>query len=216
MTNSTINDNVNTGFASTGGVGIYNASGGAVYVSNCTISGNPGTGLSNQFGGPFSVKSSIVALNGKSVASPFEDDVLGSFTSAGFNLIGNTDGSTGFTQDTDQTGTTSAPLDPGLDPLGLQDHGGPTFTIALLALSPALDKGTSAGLTGNLATDQRGTGFARTFDDPAVLNPLAVTERTSAHSKSRPPFPRRRRRLHPRLLHRQQPPRLLLQTFLPG
>jgi hypothetical protein len=48
------------------------------------------------------------------------------------------------------------------------------MTIALLAGSPAIDRGTShcltCGPTGVLPTDQRDTGFARTFDDPAVLN----------------------------------------------
>ena len=36
--------------------------------------------------------------------------------------------------------------------------------------SPAIDKGTSNGLTGHLTTDQRGAGFPRTFDDPATPN----------------------------------------------
>lgn len=47
-----------------------------------------------------------------------------------------------------------------LDPAGLQDNGGPTPTIALLAPSPALQGGDPAGLPGD-AYDQRGTGFAR-------------------------------------------------------
>jgi hypothetical protein len=36
--------------------------------------------------------------------------------------------------------------------------------------SPAIDKATSNGLTGNLTTDQRGGGFPRTFNDPAIQN----------------------------------------------
>jgi hypothetical protein len=99
-----------------------------------------------------------------------EPDVSGAFTSSGFNLIGKTDGSSDFTQLTDQTGTIASPLDPKLDSTGLQDNGGPSQTIALLFGSPAIDKGTSHGLTGSLTTDQRGTGFARTFDDPAIAN----------------------------------------------
>ncbi len=116
---------------------------------------------------PFTtLKSSIVALN-SSTTSP---DVAGNVTSNGFNLIGKTDGSTGFTATTDRTGTSAAPLDPKLDPNGLQSNGGLTTTIALLLGSPAIDKGTSAGLTGNLTTDQRGSGFPRSFDDTAVAN----------------------------------------------
>ena len=61
-------------------------------------------------------------------------------------------------------------IDPGLDPAGLQNNGGPTLTIALLSNSRAIDKGTSNGLTGNLTTDQRGVGFPRTVDDPSIAN----------------------------------------------
>ena len=58
----------------------------------------------------------------------------------------------------------------------MQNNGGPTQTIALLADSPAIDKGTAAGLTGTLTTDQRGTGFTRTFDDPSVTNAADGTD----------------------------------------
>ena len=97
-------------------------------------------------------------------------DVTGNVNTSGFNLIGKSDGSFGFTAATDRTGTVAAPLDPKLDPSGLQNNGGPTTTIALLPGSPAIDKGTSAAFTGNLTTDQRGAGFPRVFDDPAIGN----------------------------------------------
>ena len=45
------------------------------------------------------------------------------------------------------------PVDPSLDPNGLQNNGGPTLTIALQALSPAIDTGANPE---NLLTDQRG------------------------------------------------------------
>src|SRR5207247_9167319 len=98
--------------------------------------------------------------------------VEGNFTSAGFNLIGEADGSSGFTngQNNDQVGFSVSPLDAKLDPAGLKDNGGPTQTIALLPNSRAIDKGTRHSLIGDLTTDQRGTGFARTFDDPSVAN----------------------------------------------
>ncbi len=113
------------------------------------------------------VKSSIIAL---STGGGSNRDVSGIFASDGFNLIGKTDGSSGFTAPTDQTGTVAAPLDPKLDPAGLQNNGGPTQTIALLVGSPAIDKGTSAGLTGNLTIDQRGSGFPREIDYPIATN----------------------------------------------
>ena len=93
----------------------------------------------------------------------------GSFTDRGYNLIGQTDGSAGFTAATDQTGTTASPLDPKfeLDSAGnplLKNNGGPTQTIRLLCDSPAIDKGISHFLD----TDQR--GLPRTFDDLGVTN----------------------------------------------
>jgi hypothetical protein len=57
----------------------------------------------------------------------------------------------------------SAPLPPDTisdDPLldALADNGGPTFTLALMPGSPAIDAGNNVAA---LATDQRGAGFAR-------------------------------------------------------
>jgi hypothetical protein len=164
LTNSTI---YNTAL---GGGGIHNSSLGTISVTNSTIGGNAATGspgfslggggIENESGGTANVKSSILALN-TAAAGP---NVSGEFASQGFNLIGITDGCTGFTAPTDITGTGASPLNSKLEtdslanPL-LRDNGGPTMTIALLCDSPAIDKGTSTGLTGNLTTDQRGTGF---------------------------------------------------------
>ena len=169
VTNSTLAGN----FASDAAGAIFNDGESApatLNVTNTTLSSN----IASICGGIFTssdtivnIKSTISSSNSDSSDIP---DVFGSFTSGGFNLIGNVDGSDGFNQPTDQTGTTSAPLDPKLDPNGLQNKSGPTQTIALLFGSPAIDKGTSAGLTGNLTTDQRGAGFLRTFDDPAIAN----------------------------------------------
>ena len=187
VTNSTISDNsTGNGGAGDGGNGAAGngggilSDGGAVTITNSTIAFNTtgGNGGTRGFGGGIfhnsattirpSIRASIIA--GNSASSP---DVSGSVTSAGFNLIGETDGSTGFTQPTDQTGTSSAPLDPKLQldamskPL-LNDNGGPTKTIALLPGSPAIDHGDDSVLTdtvgfppSGLKTDQRGPGFPR-------------------------------------------------------
>ncbi|MEO5720504.1 MAG: choice-of-anchor Q domain-containing protein [Chthoniobacterales bacterium] len=143
--------------------------GGALTVTNSTIvrnfsSGSNGGGISSDSSGPVNIKNTMVAL------STGTRDVNGIFVSSGFNLIGKVDGSTGFTAPTDQTGTIAAPLDPKIDPAGLQNNGGPTQTIVLQSGSPAIDKGTSGGLTGNLTTDQRGSGFPRTIDYPVAPN----------------------------------------------
>ena len=77
--------------------------------------------------------------------------------SLGYNLSSD-DASTLLNQSTDQNST-----NPMLGPLA--NNGGPTFTHALLAGSPAIDKGknfTSA------TTDQR--GFFRTFDNFSIPN----------------------------------------------
>jgi len=82
-------------------------------------------------------------------------DLAGStITSLGHNLF--SVGASGATN-TDLQG-----VDPKLGPL--QDNGGPTWTHALLAGSPAID----AGVSGGLAFDQRSQ--PRTIDIPAIPN----------------------------------------------
>jgi hypothetical protein len=85
-------------------------------------------------------------------------DLQGSFSSLGHNLIGRTDGNSGFTNGVngDLAGSGSAPIDPFLGPL--TDNGGPAPTMALLHGSPALDAGDDALLRPPhpLTTDQRG------------------------------------------------------------
>lgn len=86
------------------------------------------------------------------------------FTSMGYNLIGQDDGSSGFGfnfNPNDQVGSADLPLDPRLDPYGLQDNGGPTLTIALTLGSSAIDRGTANGIT----KDQRGFRRAGEGDD---------------------------------------------------
>jgi hypothetical protein len=89
-------------------------------------------------------------------------DVSGTFTSSGYNLIRIGDFSTGFTATGDQVGTTAAPINTLLGPL--QNNGGGTSTMLPQTGSPALDRGFAFSLT----NDQRGR--SRPFDDPAVPN----------------------------------------------
>ena len=90
LTNCTINNNT----ATQDGGAIDNINHAILNLSNSTVSGNSAAltgGLVNegsQVG--VTVKSSIIALNGGS--SP---DLRGLFQTAGFNLIGKRDGSTG-------------------------------------------------------------------------------------------------------------------------
>jgi parallel beta-helix repeat protein len=141
-----------------GGGGVFN--GGMATLTNCTVSGNAATtggGVYNS-GYPaatLTLANTIVAGNTASGSGP---DAFGTVNSLGYNLVGITDGSTGWrgdgsVRDHDQIGTSASPLDPLLGPLA--DNGGPTQTMALLPGSPAIDAGTAAGAP---CTDQRGFG----------------------------------------------------------
>jgi CSLREA domain-containing protein len=104
------------------------------------------------------VQNTLIAGN-TSASGP---DCSGTFTSQGYNLIGNNTGGTGFSGTGDQVGSAASPLNPQLGPLAY--HGGPAPTMALLLGSPAIDKGNAGGLN----TDQRGR--VRPFDFPSVPN----------------------------------------------
>ncbi len=164
------------------GGGIYVAGSGITLIS-CTVSGNNSTGGVGDVdvpggsasgggiytGGTPTLENTIVS--GNSVLAGLGDtngmatgpDVWGSVISMGFNLIGQSDGSSGWIDDL--TGATNSPLDAKLGPLG--DNGGSTPTMELLPSSPAIDQGSSFGLT----TDQRGE--PRPFDFPNIPNSSA-------------------------------------------
>lgn len=116
------------------------------------------------------VTNSIIALNtngpSPTTVSPdvYFSSVQGGVTinSGGFNIIGAADGSVGWNPQ-DYVGTSANPLDPGLDPTGPTDNGGPTFTIKLVTGSAAFRKGKPA-LGGT--TDQR--GFTRQADKLSI------------------------------------------------
>jgi hypothetical protein len=183
LTGSTISGNS----AAMGGGGLWWA-GGAVIATNSTFSGNSadsGTGgailmlnavqrgslemtsctLSQnraaEAGGlevgrpdiPTVVRNTIIAGN---QATDHAADVMGTVLSLGHNQIGDADSSTGW-QASDLTGSGDNPLDPRLGPL--QDNGGPTWTQAPFAGSPAIDNGDPVLYR---SLDQRGT--FRIFD----------------------------------------------------
>ena len=180
-TNSTISNNTASD-GDGGGIYLSNFTWVASF-SNCTISGN--TGLNYGSGiyrednpintGPLNfiyVSNTIIAGN---IGSSNNSDVYGDFYSAGGNLIGIADGSTGFIQGTDQKGTGSSPLDPLLGPL--QNNGGTTPTQALLTGSPAIDKGGLAWdpiTTNPLTQDQR--GMRRYADHPSIPNAMTGSD----------------------------------------
>lgn len=179
-------------FANQGdGGAIWLTNGGSLQMNNCTISGNSAsfhagaivaegpttinsctitnnsTPWSNLTGGlralaPVSLRNSIVAgNNGDTGEIPNLD---GTFTSLGYNIIGNTgtraDNPTIVATTGDQIGVALSSIHLG----PLQNNGGPAPTHALLAGSVAIDQGHSSGLT----TDQRGE--TRPCDNASIAN----------------------------------------------
>jgi hypothetical protein len=131
---------------------------GTVDLINCTIAANtanpsigyhPGTGqgggVSNT-GGTVHARNTLIGGNTATTALDFS----GALASWGHNLIGNSEGGSGF-DDTDLLN-----VNPLLGPP--QDNGGPTQTMALLPGSPAIDAGDN---TDAPDWDQRGPGYPR-------------------------------------------------------
>src|SRR6516164_3525923 len=160
ITNSTIasNEAAGTDPGVEQGGGIYNA--GTLTVNNSTISGNAaysvfasgaadGGGIYNT--STLNMRNTVLARN---YAGRYGPDLFGSLASSGYNVIGNTQGGSGF-DPTDLLNT-----DPLLGPL--QNNGGPTLTMALQRGSPAIDAGDN---TGAPDWDQRGEGFPRIVND---------------------------------------------------
>ncbi|MEO7252943.1 MAG: Ig-like domain repeat protein [Casimicrobium sp.] len=162
VTNTTISGNTGNNYG--GGIANYD---GSLTLTNSTITGNTSSGAGSGGGlvnipfgvGTATVKNSIIAGN-----NGVKPDVGGSFTSNGYNLIGKSDGSSGFTDgvNNDQAGTIASPIDPLLLPLA--NNGGTTMTHALAGGSPAIDNGS----TGGPGTDQRGS--TRPIDSAAYSN----------------------------------------------
>ena len=144
--------------ASSGG-GVLSRNGGTININNSTIASNSassGGGISifssnGNTTGTVNLTNSIIANNTASNSA----DIRGTVNSQGYNLIENISGAE-IVGDT--TGNITG-VDPQLDPNGLQNNGGLTETIALLANSRAID---AADPNNILPTDQR--GFFRPID----------------------------------------------------
>jgi CSLREA domain-containing protein len=159
MNNSTVSGNRSNNAG--GGIAIGgNSTGNSVVVSNCTIANNmvdaanTGAGI---FDGttssrPTRLQSNLFANN---MPLNLSGNAIATVISEGFNLSSD-DGSGLLTQSTDKTLAI-----PGLSPLA--DNGGQTPTHGLLSNSAAIDAGIS-----EIFNDQRGPGFLRLVDLPAV------------------------------------------------
>jgi len=163
VSNSTISGNTAGPASGVGGIGNH----GTLTLSNSTISHNQTYivgGIYNCYGATLTMSNSTIAhheeeegivsdgtLNMRnSIVADNYPDFEGHLSLSGYNLIGYAFGDSGFV-DTDLVGTFDNPIDPMLGPL--QNHGGPTQTMALLGGSPALNAGDPAQLG---VADQRG------------------------------------------------------------
>jgi hypothetical protein len=174
-----------------GGAG-GNAEGAAIYAESavsllhCTVAnglsrGGSGGGSGSSQGqagvavasgvfaaGTVTIGNTLVAKNQVGF-NQIQNDVSGSFSSLGYNLIGALpDGVTGFTGGTELTGTSAIPLDPKL-PFSPAPNGFAVGSLRLLPGSPAVDKGSALG---GATVDQR--GLARTVNLSDVDFPNAV------------------------------------------
>jgi hypothetical protein len=125
------------------------ATGGTRGIQNASDGPATGGGVNNQ--GLLETRDTLLAdntVNGPGTnTSP---DLAGNLGSLGHNLVGNSQGGSGF----DSTDLLN--VNPLLGPL--QNNGGPTETMALLPGSPAIDAGDN---TGAPDWDQRGPGYPR-------------------------------------------------------
>ncbi len=147
-----------SGNSANGVGGLQAKNSGTATLINCTVSGNSAGAGFGSYGGLYaaSYSASTIKLGNTIVAGNTPVDVgdgFGpAFISEGNNLIGGTNGTSGWVS-SDLIGT-STPINPVLAPL--ENYGGPTQTMALLPGSPALDAGSIALLPASLTTDQRG------------------------------------------------------------
>ena len=166
VTNCTFASNTVSGASATGSQ-IHNArqlASTSATISSCTLLSNnvaptfAGGGVYNENGGSVTLGNTIIqtSLQEHSIVSV---GATSSVTSLGYNL--SFDNGNGFLSGSNDQINTNPLLDIGTGP---RDNGGPTFTIALQANSPAIDKGKMF----TAISDQRSE--PRPFNDPNIPN----------------------------------------------
>jgi hypothetical protein len=172
LTNCTLYRNRTSG----AGGGLFVDANTRATLTNCTISGNnsrgPGGGIYDvstfPYGGILNLTNTIVAGN---TAGTFGADIGGPVATADHNLVGDATGSSGIVNGINGNivgGNGNPVINPLLGPL--QNNGGPTQTMALLAGSPAIGNADNALAP---ATDQRGV---TRLDVPGELTDIGAFE----------------------------------------
>ncbi|MEM8806022.1 MAG: CHAT domain-containing protein [Cyanobacteria bacterium P01_G01_bin.38] len=146
ITNSTLSGNqageLGGGIRTVGDTRLTN-----VTITDNSVVNGTGGGISAETTSATTTLTNSLVADNQAAVSP---DVAGDFDDQGNNLIGISDGSTGFSQST-LVGDMTAPINPQLAPLG--NYGGNTSTHALLPDSEAIDAGNNSAVP---AVDQRG------------------------------------------------------------
>jgi hypothetical protein len=127
---------------------------GNLVLASSTVANNEYYGI--VLTGNLQAQSSIIAMNARGSLYPVFDILVNGPLTGADNLVVSTNASP-------PPGVITVTSDPKLLPLA--DNGGPTLTHALQADSPAINQGDN---TPNFATDQRGTGFVRSFGRPDI------------------------------------------------
>ncbi len=180
LTNCTLSNN--GAFGSTadgnigGGGGIFVLHRATVNLTNCTLSLNAakyGDGggiyvLGGSLGDILNLTNTIVAGNTARIYGP---DIYGAVATADHNLVGNAAGSSGITNGVGGNlvgGNGNPVINAELGPL--QNNGGPTETMALLAGSPAIGQADNSKAS---ATDERGVSR---FDEAGESTDIGAFE----------------------------------------
>ena len=153
------------------GGGIANS--GTLTLTNCTVANNAisggsntkqGGGIANVASGAVAVRNTIIAGNSVSgTTTTTGPDIFGTFGTLGNNLIGKSDGGSGFSNgvQSDQVGTANVPRDPQLAAPG--NYGGPTQTLRPLPGSSAINAA-GGGFEIQRVTVQRAGAFTLNFN----------------------------------------------------
>ncbi|CAN5392064.1 hypothetical protein BH11PLA2_BH11PLA2_23420 [soil metagenome] len=154
------NSTMSTNFSSNVGGGISLTSTAPLVIENCTFDDNvafdnDGDTIFRFTNTPITIVSSILHSN---LLFPFNAQLITTLgtVNASSSMITRTSGITSFNGDTFTNANIG--VNPQLGPLA--DNGGPTFTHLPAFTSPAINNGSNPA---TLTTDQRGTGFVRSF-----------------------------------------------------